>query len=304
MALSARYRSVLVMRRLTRRNGMKLAFSALWTRGLRASGPLRAAAQLSGMTRNIPPRLHKALTGSQFAESVSNMDRQEREHAILCQVLEGNLPGFLRQLVPIRLSHEVARGKTLAATVFVMPEYLAIGSESDFLRIPMTFHTAIAIADCFNCVLPTRKIVDAIYDQSTHHSTPQPLPPGPHMTSTEYYRIHNAMIDGQSHTRSFPIGALVAGHKKDVVLTNRLSLNPGRIAIYGWHRAPGDPIQPLSTVHGAGYVDYSHGIRLIARMAMIEGRLRSVHDILQDSLFAHVLSDEGPIRVATGFGNA
>lgn len=305
MGLSARDRSVLVtMRSLTRRNGMKLAFSALWARGFRASGSADGAAQISGMIRNIPSRVHNALTGSQFAEFILNMDRQEREHAILRQVLEGNLPGFLRQLIPIRLSHELARGKTLAATVFVMPEYLAIGSDSDFLRIPMTLHTATAIADCFSFVLPTRKIVDCIYDQSTHHFKPQPLPPGPHMTSTEYYRIHNAMIDGQSHTRNFPTGGLVAGHKKDVVLTNRLSLNPGRIAIYGWHRAPRDPIQPLSTVHGARYVDYSHGIRLIARMAIIEGRLRSVYDILQDSLFAHVLSDEGAILVAAGFGNA
>jgi hypothetical protein len=139
--------------------------------------------------------------------------------------------------------------------------------------------------------------VDAIYDQSTCRFSPQPLAPGPQMTSTDYYRTHNAMIDAQSRERKFPSGALVAGHKKDVVLTNRLIQNPGRIAIYGWHRAPGMPIQPLSTVHGATYADYSHGIRLVARTALMEGGFRSVEEILQDAALARALSDEGSIRV-------
>jgi hypothetical protein len=227
------------------------------------------------------------------------MDRQQREQAILSQLLEGNLPGFLRKLARVRLTSELASGKKLAATIFVMPEYLAIGSDIDFLRIPMNLYTATAIADRFSFVLPTRKIVDAIYDQSTCRFAPQPLPPGPQMTSTEYYRTHNSIVDEQSQTRGFPAGVLVSGHKKDVVLTNRLNSRPGRIAIYGWHRAKGAPIQPLSTVHGAGYADYSHGIRLIGSMAIIEGQLRPISDILQDSRRAMILSDEGAIRVAS-----
>jgi hypothetical protein len=232
------------------------------------------------------------------------MDRQQREDAILGQLLEGNLPSFLRKLAPVKLNCEVAGRKTLTAAVFVMPEYLAIGSDNDFLRIPMNLHTATAVADRFGFLLPTKKMVDAIYHQSTCRFTPQPLPAGPQMRSTEYYQHHNVMIDEQSHTRGFPLGALVSGHKKDVVLTNRLNWKPGRIAIYGWHRDTGEPIQPLSTVHGADYADYSHGIRLIATMAMIEGQLRSVRGILRDAVFAQVLSDEGAIRVSPALGTA
>ena len=51
------------------------------------------------------------LTGSQFAESVLNMDRHEREHAILDQLAAGNLPGFLRKLVPVKLDAERWRKK-------------------------------------------------------------------------------------------------------------------------------------------------------------------------------------------------
>ena len=291
-------------RSLSRRDGIKLAFSALCAGYLsagesRASEPPNEATPVPDLTRSIPLRTPQALTGSQFAEFISNLDRQQREGAILGQLLEGNVPGFLRKLVPVKLSYQPAGGKTLGATIFVMPEYLAIGSDSNFLRIPMNLHTATAIADRFNFVLPTKKMVDAIYDRSACRFTPQPLPAGPQMMSTKYYQMHNAMIETQSQTRGFSLGALVSGHKKDVVLTNRLNRNPDRIAIYGWHRSPGEPIQPLSTVHGAGYADYSHGIRLIAGMAMVEGRLQSVRDVLRDPLFSMVLSDEGAIRTSS-----
>jgi hypothetical protein len=103
------------------------------------------------------------------------------------------------------------------------------------------------------------------------------------------------MIEHQAHALGVRLGELVSGDKKDVVMTNRLASNVGRIAIYGWHRGPGQPIQPLSTVHGANYADYSHGIRMISEVALINGELRSVYDILRDSTVAKVLSDEGPI---------
>jgi hypothetical protein len=227
---------------------------------------------------------------------VAHAERDEREQRILSQILDGNLPDFLRTLVPIVLGHKTPSGSIVSVTIFAMPEYLAIGPESDFLRIPMNLYTARGVADRFQCVLPTRKMVDAIYDQSPHHFTPQPLPAGPQMRSTEYYRIHNAMIDRQSQARRIPLGGLVSGHKKDVVLTNLLAARPSQIAIYGWHRASGAPIQPLSTVHGAHYVDYSHGIRLISQTALVNGERRSIYDILQDPSLAHALSDEGSLR--------
>ena len=101
-------------------------------------------------------------TGSQFAGHIEGMDAPRREEAILAAILSGNLPPFLQTLVPIALDYHAPGGKTLSVTVFVMPEYLAIGSDQDFLRIPMTLHTALAVASRMGFVLPTRKIVDAI----------------------------------------------------------------------------------------------------------------------------------------------
>jgi hypothetical protein len=90
----------------------------------------------------------------------------------------------------------------------------------------------------------------------------------------------------------------MAGQKKDVVLTNRLLAKPGRVAIYGWHEGAGRPIQPLSTVHGARYADYSHGVRLVSAVAYVDGYARALSDLLEDRRLARLVSDEGPISRA------
>ena len=257
----------------------------------------RSPLPLEDLTRAIPARSLQDLTGSQFVRHVSMMDAREREQAILEELAKGNLPEFLRKLVPVALQCELANGKTLVATIFVIPDYLSIGSDGDFLRIPMNLHTAVATAERFGFVLPTRKMVDAIYLQSRHRLNPQPLPAGDQMRSTRYYWTHNELIDDQERALGARLGDLVSGDKKDVVMTNRLAEHVGRIAIYGWHRGAGQPIQPLSTVHGANYADYSHGIRLVSRWALIDGKRRLIRDILRDPSTARVLSDEGPIRL-------
>ena len=249
------------------------------------------------LTGNIPARASQDLTGSQFAQYIAKMNSEERELAIRNEILKGNLPEFLRKLVPVELHSQLPSGASLTATIFVSPDYLAIGSDADFLRIPMNLPSAAAIADRFGFVLPTRKMVDAIYVQSRYHLVPQPLPAGPQMRSTGYYWTHNQMVEEQMRALGVRLGELVSGDKKDVVMAKRLALNIGRVAIYGWHRGPGQPIQPLSTVHGANYADYSHGVRLISQMALIDGKLRSIHDILRDPSAAKALSDEGPISL-------
>jgi hypothetical protein len=250
---------------------------------------------IATLTRSIPSGPIKALTGSEFAKYVAKMDARQREQAILKEMLAGNLPGFLRNLVPVKLSFRSTQGKMLNATIFAMPEYLAIGTDKDFLRIPMNLYTATAVASKLGFILPTRKIVDAIYAQAAYHFSPQPMTAGPQMRSTDYYVTHNEKVEAQSRALGITQGSLVSGDKKDVVVTNRLERNPGKIAIYGWHRLNGAPIQPLSTVHGACYADYSHGIRLVSETVLLDGESRSIYDVLQDPALSGVLSDEGSI---------
>jgi hypothetical protein len=250
------------------------------------------------LVNEILPRPVSALTGSSFAQSVTGVDDATREAAVLTQLKEGNLPDFLRTLKPVRLIGQSASGKTTRATIFVMPDYLAIGSDDDFLRMPMRLSTATDIATRFHFVLPTKKMVDAIFAQADLRLAPEPLPPGPEMRSTEYYLQHNRMIEAQRHATGGALGDLISGLKKDLVLTNRLTREVAKVAIYGWHRPSGIPIQPLSTVHGARYADYSHGIRLVSDTMLIDGEPHSVYAVLEDPRLAPIVSDEGPIRDA------
>ena len=243
--------------------------------------------------QNIPKHPQDAISGQQFGQETRGMTGRERQMRALDELLRGNVPDFLRNLKPVRLSHRPPHGEMITALIWVTPDYLAIGSDEDFLRIPLSYPSAVAAAQAFDCILPTRKMVDAIYDQATCHLKPDPLPPGPKMRSSEYYLKHREMIRTQRKAAGCALGELVSGHKKDVVLTNRLNDKPGRIAIYGWHRKTGDPIQPLSTVHGQRYADYSHGVRLIYKTVWINGEPRSILEVLQDPRLANVLTYEG-----------
>ncbi len=276
---------------------LKLVIAVLLCHCAGAAGPGKHGLKYSALARLIPPRRRHALTGSEFVKYVSKMDPQQREAAIREEILEGDVPGFLRRLVPVKLRYRSAGNRAVVATIFVMPDYLSIGSDDDYVRIPMNLYSALSVATHLGFVLPTTRMVDAIYAQSALHLAPQPLPAGPSMRSTEYYWLHNQMIERQLHRLGFQLGELISGDKKDVVMTNRLAQHPDRVAIYGWQRLNGVPIQPLSTVHGAGYADYSHGIRLVSDKAIVDGQIQSVDDVLRDPKEAKVLSSEGPINL-------
>jgi hypothetical protein len=252
----------------------------------------------AGLTSHIPERQPAAPDGREFTRKVSAMSDDERESAILDQVLQGNIPSFLRRLSPVVLSARQATGELTSAIVCVSPDYLAIGTDENFLLVPMRLRTALTIATHFGFTLPTRKMVNAIYMQAPVHLQPQPLAASDTMRTTGYYWHHNELVLAQRLAMPEPLGVLTAGDKKDLVLTNRLWSNLTRVAIYGWHLPDGLPIQPLSTVHGMRYADYSHGIRLVSAVAYVNGEARQLLNMLEDPQTAALLSDEGIIRHA------
>jgi hypothetical protein len=239
---------------------------------------------------NVPSRASFARTGSEFVRQIESMGETEREAAIEAELLSGDIPTFLTRLVPVEFA-----GMGVRVTLCVAPDYLAIGSDRDFLFVPMRLSTALRVAQRYDAVLPTARIVDAVYEQADLRLAPQPLPPTEKMRSTAYYREHNALVRQQREARGGRLGELTAGDKKDLVLTERLRQMSDRVAIYGWHRGKHDPIQPLSTVHGARYADYSHGVRLVATKAYVDGEPRSLLTLIGDPRLAPIVSSEGAI---------
>jgi hypothetical protein len=253
-------------------------------------GP-RAYAKWVQPAPGIPKRPADAVGGAEFIRSIEKFHRSEREEAIAREVLRGNIPEFLRSFRKVETKIKDANGKERTAIVEVMPDYLAIGNNADFVRMPMNPLTAARIADAFGCALPTRKLVDDIYRTATVKLAPKPLTMNRESPAT--FLQHNAIIEEQRSGSD--LGKLVAGHKKDVVVTNRLAEKPNRVAIYGWHQLDGQPIQPLTIVHVDWYVDYSHGVRLMKRAVTVDGKTQDVRQVLLSPSLSPLSSDEGPV---------
>jgi hypothetical protein len=242
----------------------------------------------------LPPRPDDAPKGSLFARQIADLPPERREAAIRREIASGNVPEFLRTLVPLRVAGTDAAGIRHVATYYVTSDVLAVGTDEDFFRVPMSPSTAVAIADAANCWLITRKISDDVFAAAPHKLEPKPLTEE-RESAASFYK-HHQLIEDQLGDR--PRNMLVAGIKKDVVLTNRLRETPQRVALYGWHYPHGEPIQPLYVGHVEWYVDYSHGIRLIANDLLVDRRPMAVADVLKDPDLHVLLSDEGPLDVA------
>lgn len=240
---------------------------------------------------NLPVHPAAAPTGSQFLPLIQSLSTSDREQLVFTQILSGNIPDFLRTLKPITVSALSPDNKSHTITYFVTPDVLAIGTDHDFFRMPLTPVSAQRLADSLGCSLITRKISNDIYAHADVKLAPLPLTQNRESPLTFYQ--HHQMIENQRAGK--PLGLLVAGIKKDVVLTNRLAGREGHVAIYGWHKANGSPIQPLYVGHLETYVDYSHGTRLIANRVFVDGKPTTVQKVLADPQLCPLLSDEGPI---------
>ena len=258
----------------------------------------------------MPERIDDAITGSAFVEDAAlrwerpagagrarfSLLLREREEAIVAEVLAGNVPSFGRTFWEVPLTHLAPQH---TASVWVLADYLAIGSDDDFLRVPLSPISATLLAGQLGCVLPTKRIVDAIYGADGVQRLPAigMPPPGAEMTSLRRAKAHHDRIEA---ARAGAPGDLLAGHKKDVVVAWRLAQVSEKVAIYGFFAAS-KPIQSLQLPHPDWYSDYSHGIRLVREVMTVDGEERLVDDVLRDPVLHRLLTDppgdQGPYPV-------
>jgi len=132
----------------------------------------------------------------------------------------------------------------------VAPRYIAPVARGDVL----------ALADAWECDVPSRELVDAIWRAADVRLDPYSLTRPPTLaeaSSWAAYADQAARIERALAGRE----GLVVGTHKDFA-----SLGGGRIDLYGWHTLAGRPIEPGRTSHSATYVDYSQGLRLVRRV--------------------------------------
>jgi hypothetical protein len=256
-----------------------------------STGPLARAQSLG-----LPERDGNAPAGSHFVQRVQALSPVAYEQEVSAQILAGNVPPFLRRLCPVTITN-AAGDASNSATFFVTPDYLAIGTDEDFFRAPMTPATAQRIADRLGCILPTPKMADAIYAAAAVKLAPLPIAPSAAMTTVPVFAQHNEMVRTQrlESLAAHPLGALVAGHQKDVVICPQLAGAPGKVAIYGWHRTNGVAIQPLYLGHTAAWVDYSQCVRLVQQTMILNGTTTTVAQVLANPKLCSLLSDQGVV---------
>ena len=230
-----------------------------------------------------------AISGNQFYKTVTAWKWKERDSLAVKEILSGNIPSFLKKFVRINVQcFDSVNNKTIHAYYFVAPDYLSIGSNADWARVPLTPMAAQKIADSFHCFLPTRKMVNDIYNQAIVKL--EPVPMYAYRDSSITMWQHHLIIEGQRHLKK----GLIAGIKKDVVISGLISRypKPHHEAIYGWHKLDGKPIQPLYVGHINWWVDYSHGRRLVYEKIWVEGKPIPYANVLANPTLKKLLCDE------------
>ena len=267
---------------------------------------------------NVPVQFFKekpkaSLSGRDFMISIDTVGFWKREDMIVEAILSGNMPSELKQFqkivftTPIVDSVEILR-KPHKVEMLVLCDYLSVGRDDDFVRMPMGPLAAQQIADSLNCFLPTTYLVDRIAEVSEGHIDIFPFRPlgGRNMQPIVFQDSDNA-IKALFKAKGYEFGQFISGLKKDVVLTYKIQsrdeMNKYE-AIYGWHHPDGRTQQPLFVRHGNFYVDYSHGIRLINRTVVVDGKECDAKEILESATLYRLLSDEPePLKKATYAGN-
>lgn len=270
--------------------------------GARAYTPLVQNEFTQPKKLTIPARPAGAKTGSQFMQYVNSMTFAQREDEILKEITSGNIPDFMRVLRRNTATFQDAAGVSHKVQYEVMPDYLAIGSNSDYCRIPMGPATAQKIANTFGALLPTSKLVDDIYSKADVKLAPVTYTPvGNQNELVSKFVLHNTAIDSQIAAAGKPIGLVVGGTKKDVIISTKILEKPDNVVIYGWHKLDGTPIQPVYNGHIGTYVDYSHGIRLINREILLDSLVKDASLILKDANLYKLLSNETAPMTQTSY---
>tara|TARA_R110000744_G_scaffold157565_1_gene273415 strand:- start:4343 stop:5512 length:1170 start_codon:yes stop_codon:yes gene_type:complete len=258
---------------------------------------LTASGILKAQKLPLPIRANDAITGNTFKDKIESLSLEDREKQIYQEILNGNVPTFLRVLIPISFSKTI-QDSTYVVTYFVLPDYLAVGSDADYFLIPMTPILAQKIAKAIGFTLPTKRMVDQIWSNASLKLAPSPIPPTPQMTTIPVMWEHNTRLKGQRKEalKQASLGDLVAGHKKDVIISNKIYEKSSKpVVIYGWHYQNGTPIQPIYAGHSNTYADYSHGIRLVQDSVLINNKVHLITSVLRDVDKSSLFSDEGVI---------
>lgn len=228
-----------------------------------------------------------------------------REQMILDAVKNGSAKYNLTKISHSEKGHSI--------DLFVFEDALKIES----VRVNVTAETQQKIADMLDCILPTAKIMDIMWEKCTQKLTPNPRL----ITSSTIAMIdHSEKIDKEMEKKGYKEG-FVFPVGKSWVIDNWHVSKPNCSINYGWHFsgdnckgikgeqcASGikDPvtgktyrvIQGRGSAHkGLHHSDYSQICILVSKKCIVDGVERSIIDVLQDPNLAYLINHDGALKV-------
>lgn len=250
-------------------------------------------------TLNLPVRSKKAMNGKQFEATISSatLSLTDREDSIYKQIVEGNVPNFYRNFDSV-ISTGTTNGVKHKVKYYVAPDYVPIGIDSDYYLCPMSPMLATMIGNLTGTTLCTCKMVGDVWSAAQVKLEPQTIPPSSQMSTVPVMMHHDSLVDSLRDTYfpAHPLGQLVSGDQKDVVISNLIYNTANRVVIFGWYYPTGGYIQPMTNVHADTYMDYSHGIRLVQNDCVLDDSIpTTIQSVLESSKEDSTLSDEGVI---------
>ncbi len=252
-----------------------------------------------------------SVTGTEIEEELSSASSTaEVDKIVLRHMNDDHVPDYIAddywRLVTIKSpDHELE--------LLVAPDYFALGTDEDPFRVGRESpYCAQAIADYYDSILPSTKILRAIQSQADPKFAYTDVKVAPYNIPLAKIETHNALVAANNlANKLFEKAGITPGDTDSTAIGYRKSIVVGpnldgsKVAIYGgrWNSG-GSIVQPYSTIHGSDYSDYSHGITLISRKAKLDGEKVDLRDDVFGSKDRSVYGLVIDLEKAEGVGSA
>lgn len=243
--------------------------------------------------------------GSELLRRYAQLDPSDdaaRHHLVLAQVAEQNMPDSWDDWVTVTVNGR--KGTVLEFDV--SPHGLRIGTNDDWVEVPLDGPHSAAAADMLGARLATAWMVGQIYEaarskgrvaryfaatqiaRSLGYDDWDPnAPDGAKMMSAEFFERRNALLREWLQKNEVDDSVLVAGYFKCVVPPVDGVTRPGGLEMLGGYDDAGSRIQPLSGgFHEQSFYDYSQNLRLAKEPLRVDGRSMTLEEFWGNSSYA------------------
>jgi len=244
-------------------------------------------------------------TGTDFSKSIASKSLADSVKDALSWVKNGLVPSWLKTNPWKKITvTENINGIDHTLEYWVTPDDIAVGDDTDWFYPAWFPSDAQVVADFYNSIIPSRKMVRDIFKQADtqvlYQDLGSPWKDSKGSPVPSEFAKATSLIEGNRKIKlalgtNSPADHLIAGHSKDIVTGP--NLDGKHVVIYGGYQPGGVDglfLQGYSgDKHSSDYIDHSHKLRLVFRKAYLDGKLVDIeNDVFNGPLFK-LVDDHG-----------